>query len=187
MLRSILLLTVLVVGLMLWGCSFNSTDFEVNILQDSNYQELPSEEIELKTSPFKIIVSYYSWEMQAADTSVSVRYSFTDDISLLPQYQQAKTMHDIGFGKSLLIKDLSAKIERKTKQQTLTYEREKGNQTCEFTNCREAPEQVHLEIEIASFNDMPMKDMIGGKIVYALEIVSESESNMVVGVLSFDK
>ncbi len=34
---------------------------------------------------------------------------------------------------------------------------------------------------------MSLKDMIGGKIVYALEVASESGSNMVVGVLKFDK
>lgn len=177
-------IAILLIGAVSTGC--NSLPFEPTIKQDSTYTILPKSEVELRKAPFRFIISYYSWEMQASDTSVDVYYSFSSDMNELETYQNAVTLDDVGFGKTLSI--LSPTEESKQSQaQRFKFIREKGRQQCEFTRCREAPEQVHLEFEITHFNGMPVSDMADGKIIYGIQVNTPADKHYYSGLLNFNQ
>jgi len=163
------------------GCSNNDFKPKGFILQDSNYFNLNEDTIIIEKKQFSLVVGIEGWEMQAADTGISVTYLATDDINLKSNYFSAIEE------KSLVPNFKSYKIPIETHNNLQlnkpnstfilkhTFGRTKGKQYCHFSRCKESPALLRLILDFKKIENQKIKDFKNDKLLLFVKVKSQSD------------
>lgn len=140
--------------------------------QDSVYQAFSEDTINLSAKPFSIVFGLEGWEVQAADTGISLSYVITSDLN---QHDKFFTAVD----EKTLIQNFEAyKVPIEQKHELVTSEkaapqimrhvlkRFKGRQECYFSRCKESPALLRLILDVKTIDDFPVRKLSKSKYLY---------------------
>lgn len=152
-------------------------EVQAYVIQDSTKTNLTEEtKHTLRAAPFSFQFWFKSWEIQAADTTLTATYLVSTEPVKTPQTLLQNTENEAESGTENLLLN---------KPITMVMNREKGRQSCSFSWCKEEPEMLKLLIRASTLNNRPVKRY--QKLFYALVMRSETEKAYYSGEIEFSQ
>lgn len=164
------------------GCQENNPEPKGFILQDSVYFSLKEDTIEISKTNFSLVVGFEGWEIQAADTGISVAYVATDDLTLTSTFFNAESdkrlvpnfkNYNVPVNSPEVLRLSSKNSNNITRH---TFGREKGKQFCYFSRCKESPALLRLILDFEKFEEYKIKNFPQDKLLLFVKVKSQSDT-----------
>lgn len=179
------------VGLLCLGCQTESSVPKAFVFQNKEHHPLNDGETSLQKKPFSIVVGFEGWEIQAADTGISVAYVATDSLSLKSLFYQATSEKQLVSNfKQYVVPVASSQNLRlwkpnKTTIERHTFGREKGKQFCHFSRCKESPALLRLILDIEEIDGIDIQHHPARHLILFIAVKSQSKMYYFKHVISF--
>ena len=164
------------------GCQENNPEPKGFIEQDSVYYSLNEDSIEISKTYFSLVVGFEGWEIQAADTGISVAYVASDDLTLTSTFFNAESdkilvpnfkNYNVPVNSPEVLRLSSNNSDKITRH---TFGREKGKQFCYFSRCKESPALLRLILDFKKIDEYKIKKFPKGKLLLFVKVKSQSDT-----------